>query len=62
MQARADALVEMSDRALTAIVVTDAFGRIAEANRLARAILGEVDGLLIRDGMLRRRTATTTRD
>ena len=53
MQARADALAAMSDRALTAIVVTDAFGRIAEANRLARVILGEVDGLLIRDGMLR---------
>ena len=53
MQARAEALVEMSDRALTAIVVTDAFGRVAEANSLARAILEEADGLLIRDGVLR---------
>ena len=53
MEARASALAEMSDRALTAIVVTDAFGRIAEANRLARVILVEADGLLIRDGVLR---------
>ena len=43
----------MSDRALTAIALTDAFGRIAEANRLARSILAEGDGLLIRDGALR---------
>jgi len=43
----------MSDRALAAIVVTDAFGRVAEANSLARAILEEADGLLIRDGVLR---------
>ena len=39
MEARASALVEMSDRALTALVVTDAFGRIGEANASARAIL-----------------------
>jgi DNA-binding CsgD family transcriptional regulator len=55
METRAEALVEMSDRALTALVVTDAFGRIAEANRLARGILAEVDGLLVRDGALRAR-------
>jgi DNA-binding CsgD family transcriptional regulator len=53
MEARASALAEMSDRALTAVVLTDAFGRVAEANREARAILAERDGLLIRDGMLR---------
>ena len=53
MEARASALVEMSDRALTALVVTDAFGRIGEANASARAILTEADGLLIRDGLLR---------
>ena len=53
MEARADALAAMSDRALTAIVATDAFGRIAEANSLARAVLDESDGLLIRDGVLR---------
>jgi DNA-binding CsgD family transcriptional regulator len=53
METRADALVEMSDRALTALVVTDAFGRVAEANRLARGILAEIDGLLVRDGALR---------
>ena len=53
IEARAGALAEMSDRALTAIVVTDAFGRVAEANSLARAVLVEGDGLLIRDGVLR---------
>ena len=53
MEAGASALAEMSDRALAAIVVTDAFGRVAEANSLARAILEEADGLLIRDGVLR---------
>lgn len=53
MEARASALAEMSDRALTAIVLTDAFGHLAEANSLARAILAENDGLAIRDGVLR---------
>ena len=53
MEARAEALVEMSDRALTAIVVANAYGRVAEANASARAILAEADGLLIRDGALR---------
>ena len=53
MEARADALVQMSDRAPVAIVLTDPFGRLAEANRLARGILAEVDGLVIRDGVLR---------
>jgi DNA-binding CsgD family transcriptional regulator len=53
MEAHASALAEMSDRALTAIALTDAFGRVAEANRLARSILTEGDGLLIRDGALR---------
>jgi DNA-binding CsgD family transcriptional regulator len=53
MEARASALAEMSDRALSAVVVTDALGRVAEANSLARAILVEGDGLLIRDGVLR---------
>jgi DNA-binding CsgD family transcriptional regulator len=53
MEARAGALAETGDRALTAIVLTDAFGRVAEANGLARVILAEGDGLLIRDGILR---------
>jgi DNA-binding CsgD family transcriptional regulator len=53
IEARADASTEMGERALTAIVVTDAFGRVAEANSLARVILEEADGLLIRDGVLR---------
>ncbi len=53
MEACADASAEMGERALTAIVVTDAFGRVAEANGLARVILEEADGLLIRDGVLR---------
>lgn len=52
MEARAGALVGMSDRALSAIVVTDPLGRVTEANRVARAVLAEVDGLLIRDGAL----------
>ena len=52
MEMRAEALVEMSNRALTAIVVTNAFGRVAEANASARAVLAEADGLLIRDGTL----------
>jgi DNA-binding CsgD family transcriptional regulator len=52
MEARAVALAEMSNRALTAIVVADAFGRVAEANSLARAILAENDGLTVRDGAL----------
>jgi DNA-binding CsgD family transcriptional regulator len=53
MEARAEALVEMSDRALTAVVLANAYGRVAEANACARAILAEADGLLIRDGALR---------
>ena len=53
IEARADASTEMGERALTAIIVTDAFGRVAEANSLARVILEEADGLLIRDGVLR---------
>jgi hypothetical protein len=53
IEARAGALAETSDRALTAIVVTDAFGRVAEANDLARAILAESNGLTVRDGVLR---------
>jgi DNA-binding CsgD family transcriptional regulator len=53
IEARANASIEMGERALTAIVVTDAFGRVAEANSLARVILEEADGLLIRDGVLR---------
>jgi hypothetical protein len=52
-EARATALAENSDRALSAIVQTDAIFRIAEANALARAILGEADGLFARDGALR---------
>jgi DNA-binding NarL/FixJ family response regulator len=52
MEMRAAALVEMSDRALTAIVITDAFGRVAEANASAGAILAEADGFLIGDGAL----------
>jgi DNA-binding CsgD family transcriptional regulator len=54
MQACADAsAAEMGDRALVALVLTDATGRIAETNGLARAILAERDGLIIRDGVLR---------
>jgi DNA-binding CsgD family transcriptional regulator/PAS domain-containing protein len=53
MEARASALAEMSDRALAAVMLTDAFGRVSEANGLARAILAEGDGLVIRDGVLR---------
>jgi DNA-binding CsgD family transcriptional regulator len=53
MEACADSSAEMGERALTAIVVTDAFGHVAEANSLARVILEEADGLLIRDGVLR---------
>ena len=53
LEARASALAEMTDRALVALVLTDAFGRIAEANGVARAILAENDGLILRDGVLR---------
>jgi DNA-binding CsgD family transcriptional regulator/PAS domain-containing protein len=53
METRAEALAEMSNRALTGILLTDARGRIAEANGPARAILAEGDGLRIRDGILR---------
>jgi DNA-binding CsgD family transcriptional regulator len=53
LEARATALAEMTDRALVALVLTDAFGRIGEANSSARAILAEADGLLTRDGVLR---------
>ena len=53
MEARASALAEMNDRALVALVLTDAFGHIAGVNRPARSILAEGDGLLIRDGALR---------
>ena len=53
LEARASALAEMTDRALVALVLTDAFGRIAEANGVARAILAENDGLTLRDGVLR---------
>jgi PAS domain-containing protein len=53
LEARASALAETNDRALAAIVLTDPFGCVAEANSLARAILAEGDGLVIRDGVLR---------
>jgi DNA-binding CsgD family transcriptional regulator len=53
IEARASALAEMGDRALAAVVLTDAFGRVAEANGLARAIVAENDGLTLRDGALR---------
>ncbi len=53
LEARASALAEMTDRALVALVLTDAFGRIAEVNGAARAILAENDGLTLRDGVLR---------
>jgi DNA-binding CsgD family transcriptional regulator len=53
MEARAEALGEMSDRALTAIVLADALGHVGEANGPARAILAERDGLAIRNGVLR---------
>jgi DNA-binding CsgD family transcriptional regulator/PAS domain-containing protein len=43
----------MGDRALTALALTDAHGRVAEANPLAQAILAEGDGLVLRDGVLR---------
>ena len=53
MEARANALAEASDGALTALLLTDASGRVAEANGLARALLQENDGLMIRNGLLR---------
>ncbi len=53
MEAAAWAAAKMSDRALVALLLTDAFGLIAETNKLARAILAEGDGLVIRDGVLR---------
>ncbi len=53
LEAQASALAEMTDRALVAVVLTDAFGRIAEVNCVARAILAENDGLTLRDGVLR---------
>jgi DNA-binding CsgD family transcriptional regulator len=53
MEARASALAEMTDRALVALVLTDGAGRAAEANGVARAILAENDGLILRDGVLR---------
>jgi DNA-binding CsgD family transcriptional regulator len=52
LEARASALAEMTDRALVALVLTDAFGRVAEVNGAARAILAENDGLTPRDGIL----------
>jgi DNA-binding CsgD family transcriptional regulator len=52
LEARASALAETNDRALAAIVVTDDFGRLSEANIPARAILAENDGLAVRDGVL----------
>jgi DNA-binding CsgD family transcriptional regulator len=53
LEARASALAEMTDRALVALVLTDPFGKIAQANGVARAILAENDGLTLRDGILR---------
>jgi DNA-binding CsgD family transcriptional regulator len=53
MEAQASALAETGDRALTALLLTDAYGRVAQANGLARAILEETDGLMIHDGALR---------
>jgi DNA-binding CsgD family transcriptional regulator/PAS domain-containing protein len=53
MEARALGLAAINDRALVALVLTDAYGHVAEANSLARAILAEGDGLAIRDGVLR---------
>ena len=54
MEARASALVEMSDRALTALSsLPTPSAALPKRTRLARVILGEVDGLLIRDGLLR---------
>ena len=53
LEARASAIAEMNDRALVALVLTDAFGRVAEFNGSARAILAENDGLILRDGVLR---------
>ncbi len=53
MDAQARAAADMADRALVALALTDARGRVAEANAPARAILAENDGLGIRDGALR---------
>ena len=53
MDAQARAAADMAGRALVALALTDARGRVAEANAPARAILAENDGLGIRDGALR---------
>jgi DNA-binding CsgD family transcriptional regulator len=53
MEARANALAEVSDGTLTALLLTDAYGRVDEVNGLGRAILEETDGLMIRNGLLR---------
>jgi DNA-binding CsgD family transcriptional regulator len=52
LEAQAGAAARMSDHALVALVLTDGFGRVAEANGLARSILAEGDGLVIRYGIL----------
>ena len=53
LEARLHGVSGMSSRALVALVLTDPFGRIAEANPLASAILAEGDGLVVRNGVLR---------
>jgi hypothetical protein len=57
MEARVAALAETNDRALAALVLTDAYGRIAQSNGLARAILAENDGLAIATAYCGRRGA-----
>lgn len=56
MESRADALAKIVDGVKVGIVLTDASGRVADVNRLARSILDARDGLAIVDGALRAAT------
>jgi len=59
LEARASAAEAALARFSSAVVVTDAAGRIGSINEQARALLAEADGLLIRDGRI---TATKRED
>lgn len=52
-EARAAAASEITDRMHVGLVVTDASGKVSEANQLATVIIDEADGLFIRNGVLR---------